>query len=59
MTTTVAAPQATPASGDGGAPAETRRPSVSFLTPEVASYFIGVFKLFVGVRGNVGDPSFD
>jgi len=41
MITTVAAPQATPASGDGGAHqqvlVETKR---TFLTPEVASYFV-------------------
>jgi hypothetical protein len=55
MTPTVAAPQATPASGDEGARqqvlAETKRPSVAFLTPEVASYFIGM--LFLDPLGNV------
>ena len=49
MTSTVAAPQVTPASGDGGARqqvlVETKRPSVAFLTPEVASYFIGTLCL--------------
>jgi hypothetical protein len=50
MTTTVAAapqpPRSSTESQDGGvspqAPIETKRASVTFFTPEVASYFVGM-----------------